>query len=92
MGSRSVLFGLIGGVENYYGGDWVEWLGGYGNVEAFADLCDLERFVGFVGEQVGAGYVAGKICRGGRCRWWATGRFRGRSCWGRLWSASSSWG
>jgi len=61
MGSRSVLVGLIGGVENYYGGDWVEWLGGYGYVEAFADFCDLERFVGFVREEIGAGYVALKF-------------------------------
>jgi hypothetical protein len=45
-------------VEDYYRSNGVEILGGEGYVEAFADFGDLERFVGFVGEEVGAGYVA----------------------------------
>ena len=52
---------MLVGVEDYYSGDGVEGLGGDGYVDAFADFGDLKRLVGFVGEEVGAGYVAGEL-------------------------------
>jgi hypothetical protein len=49
--------GLIGGVEDDYGGDGVQGLGWELDVEALADCCDLKRFVGFVGQEVGFAFL-----------------------------------